>query len=165
MVTRWARPPRREANHEGMLRSGVPRGRRNITQVWMVLRRARPPRSEANHDGRLRSGVPRGGVTYPRSDWFCAGPGLLGERQITTACCYVSAQSIICALGLRTEEGGRSGRRSALFKTSTQPQEGWEKTEFPYTDKIPKAPQPLNPGRRPPAPPLIAACRGDCPLS
>ena len=26
MVLRWARPPRREANHEGLLRSGVPRG-------------------------------------------------------------------------------------------------------------------------------------------
>ena len=26
MVLRWARPPRREANHDGMLRSGVPRG-------------------------------------------------------------------------------------------------------------------------------------------
>ena len=47
----------------------------------MVLRRARPPRTEANHEGTLRSGVPRGGVTYPRSGWFCAGPGPLGERQ------------------------------------------------------------------------------------
>ena len=78
---------RKEENHDGRLRSGVPRGGRNITQVWMDLRRAPPPRREANHDGRLRSGVPRGGVTHPRSGWFCAGPDPLWERRITTAGC------------------------------------------------------------------------------
>ena len=87
MVLRRARPPRREANHDGMLRSGVQRRGRNITQVRMVLRWARPPRREANHGGMLRSGVPRGGVTHPRCGWCCAGPGPLGERQIKTACC------------------------------------------------------------------------------
>ena len=44
MMLRRPQPPRREANHEGMLRSGVPRGKRNITQMRMVLRWARPPR-------------------------------------------------------------------------------------------------------------------------
>ena len=55
--------------------------------IWIVLCWPRPPRREANHEGMLRSGVPRGGVTYPKCGWFCTGPGLLGERPITTACC------------------------------------------------------------------------------
>ncbi len=88
--------------------------RRNITRVWMVLRRARPPRIEAHHEGMLRSGVPHGGVISPRCGWCCAGPGPLGERQMTTESSRATEK----------EGGGRSeSRHSALFKTSTQPQE------------------------------------------
>ena len=89
-----------------------------------------------------------------RCGWFWPGPDPLGERRITTVCCdeeggpsakcgWVDAVSdplgerritTVCCAGGRErrggarrkeEEGGRS--RSALFKTSTQPLEGWEK--------------------------------------
>ena len=67
-----------------------------LGQVWMVLAWPRPPRREGNHDAMLRR--------------------------------YAAMR---CAVERRGEEG-RGGRRrrrsrSALYKTSTQPQEGWEK--------------------------------------
>ena len=50
MVLAWPRPPRREENHDGMLRGGG----LAIGQVWMVLAWPRPPRREENRDGMLR---------------------------------------------------------------------------------------------------------------
>ena len=35
----------------------------------------------------LRLELPPGGELYPRCGLCCAGPGPLGERRITTACC------------------------------------------------------------------------------
>ena len=56
-----------------------------------VSAQARPPTEEEDHKGMLRSGgaSPRPGCgrTSPRCGWCCAGPGPLGERQITKACC------------------------------------------------------------------------------
>ena len=76
MVLYRARPPRREANHDGMQHAAIRAAarRRNIPQVSMVTRRDRPLRREASHDGMLRSGLPRGGLTSPGVDGHPLGP-------------------------------------------------------------------------------------------
>ena len=84
-----------------------------LCPVWVVLRWARPPRREANHDGMLRLGVPRGDVTPPKCGWCCAGPGLLGERPITTACCEQQRRRE--KQGGGEEEERRRGGDTVLF--------------------------------------------------